>query len=78
MSFFFGSIFNLPDENVQSLIEQSGGFMYGICYPNENYDMISDAGLEWVHFDIPFPFNRDGTPKPSYYSVKEIIKGTQG
>lgn len=75
ISCFFGSIFNLPDKNVQKLIENNGGFMYGICHPNEDYDMLEDAGLKWVRFDIPCPFDRDGNIRNAYLAFKERCKG---
>ena len=72
---FFGSIFNLPDKRVQSLIEQNGGFIYGVCHPNENYDMLADAGLRWVRFDIPYPYEPDGSVSRNYLNFKDRAKG---
>lgn len=72
---FFASIFNMPDKNVQKLIENNGGFMYGICHPNENYEQLSDAGLGWVRFDIPCPFDENGNIRNSYKQFKERCKG---
>lgn len=75
ISCFFGSIFNLPDKNVQNLIEQNGGFMYGVCHPNENYEMLADAGLKWVRFDIPYPYNQIGEISQHYLDFKVRAKG---
>ena len=75
ISCFFGSIFNLPDKNVQNLIEQNGGFMYGVCHPNENYEMLADAGLKWVRFDIPYPYNQIGEISQHYLDFKARAKG---
>ncbi|MCQ2471248.1 MAG: hypothetical protein MJ147_04330 [Clostridia bacterium] len=75
ISCFFGSIFNLPDKNVQNLIEQNGGFIYGICHPNEDYDTLADAGLKWVRFDIPCPFDKNGNIRNDYLKFKERCKG---
>ena len=72
---FFGSVFNLPDKNVQALIENNGGMIYGVCHPNENYEMLSDAGLGWVRFDIPYPYNQAGEISRSYISFKERCQG---
>lgn len=71
ISCFFCSIFNLPDKNVKNFIENNGGFMYGICHPNEDYEMLADAGLKWVRFDIPCPFDRDGNIRSAYNAFKE-------
>ena len=75
ISCFFGSIFNLPDKNVQALIESNGGFIYGVCHPNENYEMLSEAGLKWVRFDIPCPFDRAGNIRSAYTAFKERCRG---
>lgn len=75
ISCFFGSLFNLPDKNVETLIENNGGFIYGICHPNENYEMLGDAGIKWVRFDIPCPFDKDGNIRSAYNDFKERCKG---
>lgn len=75
ISCFFGSIFNLPDKNVQKITEQNGGLIYGICHPNEDYDMLEDAGLKWVRFDIPCPFDSYGNIRNAYLAFKERCKG---
>ena len=72
---FFASVFNLLDKNVQNLIENNGGFIYGVCHPNEDYEMLGEAGLEWVRFDIPCPFDRDGNIRHAYTEFKERCKG---
>ncbi len=75
ISFFFGSVFNLPDENVEKLIENTDGFIYGICHPTEDYDMLEQAGLKWVRFDIPTPFDKYGNVRQAYLNFKERCKG---
>ncbi len=75
ISCFFGSIFNLPDKNVQKLIDDAGGFIYGICHPNEDYELLGDAGLKWVRFDIPCPFDRNGNIRQAYNNFKERCRG---
>ncbi|MBQ6165746.1 MAG: hypothetical protein IJK23_14850 [Clostridia bacterium] len=72
---FFSSILNLPDKRVEALKEQNGGFIYGVCHPNENYDMLADAGLTWVRFDIPYPYERDGSISRNYLNFKDRAKG---
>ena len=72
---FFASVFNLPDKRVQDLIEHNGGFMYGVCHPNEDYEMLGDAGLGWVRFDIPYPYNAAGEISGHYLDFKARAKG---
>lgn len=75
ISCFFGSIFNLPDENVQRLIDNNGGLIYGVCHPNEDYELLGDAGLEWVRFDIPCPYDKSGNIRAAYNQFKDRCKG---
>ncbi|MBP9988107.1 MAG: metallophosphoesterase, partial [Ruminococcus sp.] len=48
------------DENVKTFIDNCGGYIYGICQPNENFDVLSDTGFNWVRFDVPCPFDNNG------------------
>ena len=75
VSCFFGSLLNLPDKRVQALIETNGGFIYGVCHPNENYELLADAGLKWVRFDIPYPYNQRGEISGHYLAFKERARG---
>ncbi len=75
LSCFFGSVFNLPDKNVRTLIEDNGGMIYGVCHPNEQYDALKDAGLNWVRFDIPYPYNASGEISRSYLDFKSRCQG---
>lgn len=75
ISCFFGSIFNLPDKNVEKIIENNGGMIYGVCHPNENYEMLGDAGFKWVRFDIPCPYDRSGNVTQAYKDFKERCRG---
>lgn len=71
---FFGSILNLPDKNVQKITAGNGGLIYGICHPNENYEMLSDAGLKWIRIDIPCPFDENGNIRQAYNNFKQRCK----
>ena len=75
ISCFFGSVFNLHDQNVKRLTGQNGGLLYGVCHPNENYEMLADAGLKWVRFDIPYPFNQAGGISQHYLDFKARARG---
>lgn len=75
VSCFFGSVFNLPDKNVRTLKENNGGMIYGVCHPNEQYDALKDAGLGWVRFDIPYPYNAAGEISRSYTEFKDRCRG---
>ncbi len=52
-----------------------GGFIRGVCHPNESYKQISDANIEWIRIDIPFPYNEDGSISQSYLGFKERARG---
>lgn len=59
-------------ENIcASLYEKNGGFIKGVCHPNDDYKLLKDAGLFWVRRDIPYPFEADGSVSESYKNYKE-------
>ena len=78
VSGLFVSAFNLPDERTQALIAQNGGFICGVCHPNEDYELLHDGGFTWVRFDIPYPFNADGSLSRSYKAFRERARGYTG
>lgn len=71
----FCSFLNLPNARVESFIEQNDGYIRGICHPNENYDLLTDGGFNWVRFDIPYPYNADGSVSGAYRAFKERCRG---
>lgn len=71
----FVSAFNLPDEKTDALIEQNGGFIRGVCHPNENYDLLRNGGFTWVRIDVPYPYNADGSFTGAYRSFRERCRG---
>ena len=63
--------FFIKNSNADTEAARSRGFIRGVCHPNGNYAQIREANIEWVRFDIPNPFNADGTPNESYAAFKE-------
>lgn len=57
---------------LDNLYAKTGGFIKGICHPNENYDLIKDAGFGWVRFDVPYPFDKEGNLTEDYLEHKEM------
>ena len=72
---WFCSFLNLPNARVEQFIEQDGGYIRCICHPNENYDLLTDGGFNWVRFDIPYPYNADGSVSRAYLDFKERCRG---
>ncbi len=62
------------DNNCQTVIEKTDGFMKGICHDNGEIEMLQNANIEWKRDDIPFPYLKDGSMNPSYLSWKEEMK----
>lgn len=63
-------------DEVDSLLLKTGGYIKGVCHPNENYEQIGEANIEWVRFDIShLPFDENGNPNESYLNFKERAKG---
>lgn len=47
------------------------GFMRGVTHPKAYFANLSDANINWVRFDVPFPFEEDGTLREDYLSFKK-------
>ncbi len=54
----------------EKLYKKTGGFMKGICHPTDDTDMLTGAGIEWVRWDVPYPFEADGTPAKELTAYK--------
>lgn len=60
----------------EDVIEALGGFACGVCHPNENYEQIKAANIEWVRFDIGnLPYDKNYNINPGYLAFKERAKG---
>ena len=66
---------NGTNKDAQMLLEKTDGYIYGVCHPDENYERINELGLGWVRFDIPYPYNADGSISTSYIAFKERARG---
>ncbi|MCQ2409396.1 MAG: hypothetical protein MJ068_02485 [Clostridia bacterium] len=67
--------FNTIEYTPETLTDYIGGFACGVCHPNENYEQIADANIQWVRFDINnLPFTKDGQMNPGYLAFKERAK----
>jgi len=59
----------------EQLMNYIGGFACGVCHPNENYDQIKDANIEWVRFDISnLPYDENGNETQGYIDFKNRAK----
>ncbi|MDR1928205.1 MAG: hypothetical protein LBQ33_06165 [Oscillospiraceae bacterium] len=54
---------------------RAGGFIKGVCHPEERFDELKGCGMEWVRYDIPFPFEADGSIRQSYVEFKKTLAG---
>ncbi len=59
----------------ESFRERAGGYICGVCHPNENYSQILNANIQWIRIDIPMPFDKNGEVTRSYISFKERCDG---
>ncbi|MCQ2485776.1 MAG: hypothetical protein MJ168_10655 [Clostridia bacterium] len=62
--------FFIPDSSEQTE-KMRKNFICGVCHPRGEYRKITDANIDWIRTDIPFPFNDDGTINPSYVEYKK-------
>lgn len=59
------------NRQMRDIYYKSDGFIAGVCHPNENFEQIKEANLNWVRFDIPYPYNAEGELSSSYISFKQ-------
>lgn len=52
-------------------------FVCGVCHPNDNYEQIKSANIGWVRFDMPFPFEKDGSVSLGFVRFKEKARAYQ-
>ena len=68
--------FFIPGENEETrAFRKKVGYICGVCHPHEEYDLLTEANIEWVRFDIPFPFAKDGSVADDYNDFKERCRG---
>lgn len=67
--------FFIPKENNATKALREKGFVCGVCHPNENYEQIKQANLEWIRIDIPYPFDKDGYETEGYIGFKNRCRG---
>lgn len=65
-----GAILCTLDCRVEALMEKTGGLMAGICHPRGEKDGLLEAGLTWIRFDVPYPFNADGSFTQAFLDYK--------
>lgn len=61
----------VSQENEETKAIRRRGFICGVCHPNENFEQIKRANIQWVRFDIPFPFGENGELSSSYIAFKK-------
>jgi len=59
---------------VEEARRKLGCFIKGICHPDDNYEQIKGAGIEWNRADVSFPFDKEGNVRPEYTAWKEKIQ----
>lgn len=65
-----GAVLCTLDCRVEALMEKTGGLMAGICHPRGEKDGLLEAGLTWIRFDVPYPFNADGSFTQAFLDYK--------
>ena len=50
------------DKEIPVAEEKVGEFMKGVCHAEPQYDLLNEANIGWIRDDIPFAFNKDGSP----------------
>ncbi len=66
--------FFIPKSNEDSEKFRAKDFICGICHPGADTEQLKNANIGWVRFDIPFPYEKDGSISNSYIRFKEEAK----
>ncbi len=53
---------------------RSNGFICGVCHPSDDYKQMTAANINWVRFDMPFPFDENFKLTADYESFKQRCK----
>ncbi len=64
----------IKKQNAQTKALRDKGFIRGVCHPSENYKQITDANIQWVRTDMPFPFDDDWNRSESFENYKADCK----
>ena len=62
--------FFIPRQSAQTKAMRKRDFLCGVCHPTENFAQLREANIRWTRFDVPFPFNNDGSQSESYAAFK--------
>ncbi|MBR5619575.1 MAG: hypothetical protein IKW76_07555 [Clostridia bacterium] len=65
----------LSSAETEAFRKKAGGFICGVCHPNENYAQLERGNIEWIRIDIPFPYDENGAVRKSYEDFKDRCKG---
>ena len=52
---------------LQKVFRVTGGFMKGICHPENYAAEAKRMGIDWVRVDMPYPVNPDGSFSDGFY-----------
>ena len=64
-------MFTRPLDRAPAAVENNvGGFIAGVCHPEEDFDLIKGANIGWIREDIPFPYDANGNLSKSYRQWK--------
>lgn len=66
--------FFIPKSSDETRALRKRGFIRGVCHPNENFEQIRQANIEWIRVDIPYPFNADGSVSEGFTAFKAKVR----
>ena len=74
VSFFAIDPTAAKDKNVTELLKKTGGFITGVCHPNDDYDAIKGANIGWIREDMFVPLDANGNVNWFYPYWKEMMQ----
>ena len=67
LNLFPSNLLSLGDKQTAPLLEKTGGFIAGVCHPQPDFELLRDAGLEWIRVDLPYLYAEDGSGEINPY-----------
>ncbi len=62
--------------DAEQVIQKAGGFVAGVCHPNDKVEEVKELGADWVRIDMPIlPYLANGEISPYYdYFKQDVVR----
>ena len=67
----YAKSYTIPKSNEKTRAMREYGFIKGVCHPDGDISLLTNANIGWIRIDIPFPFDKDGNVRERFYEFRE-------